>query len=341
MSKRSDNGAAEMGRGDTSWLKAGPVVAVLVVLCVLLGYAAVGAAVHLFGLQPPRSDNPTAAPNDQIVQSAADVGRSYSAPTAEPEQLTPAAQCQQWADDPHLEIGYYGSDDDVLLANLARLTPSTAPSQWNDNALGESCAGASELWPVVVDLPPTWTGAPHFIVPAAAGVQIDLPDGRHVLLNPVLNGHYLSATFAATIVSDAGQPISRPVLMPTGQNRGYHGRLYTPRQQPLGAFHVWLEAGGTWQGHTISLVGVTDFSGAVPRDVGLFPSSYSCAGSTACSAEHELISVEYSPNGPDEITLTWSVSEHGERRARRHEMSATYLLRGGRYRLERGDEPRQ
>lgn len=334
------NGAAEMERGVKRWLKAGPVVAVLMVLCVVLGYAAVGAAVHLFGLQPQHSDSVAPPPNNEVVQNLPDAATPYSAPAGEPQQLNPTARCREWANDPRLEIGYFASDDDVPLANLARLTLSTAPRQWDVNVLGEPCANGADLWPVVVDLPPTWTGPPELILPAAAGVQFELPDGRRVLLNPVLNGDVLSASFVATIVSNSGQPISRPVLMPTGQNRGYHGRLYTPQQQPLGAFHVWLEAGGTWQGHTISRVGVTDFSGSTSRDVGIFPSGYSCEGSFACSSEHELISVEYSPGGSDEVTLTWSVREFEERRTRRRQTSATYLLRGGRYQLARGEEPR-
>ena len=168
------------------------------------------------------------------------------------------------------------------------------------------------------------------VLPASEGVRFRLPDGRYVLLNPVMSGNYASASFVASLMSDDGVPTSRPVLMPTGQNRGFHGRLYAPRQQPLGAFHVWLEAGGTWQGHTISWVGVTDFSGSMPRDLGAFPSSYSCPDG-AC-APFDLMSVEYSPNGPDEVTLNWS-QESGPL------LSATYVLHGGQYRLQRGRPP--
>ncbi len=310
------------------WMTAGPFAALLVVFVFLLGYVAIGAAANFFGLQPTSAaDDVASADSKPSNESAASLSARQNATGN--ELADPATDCDGWLDNPYLaELGYHPADN-VALANLEPLVPSAAPRAWTVNAFGDACAGTN-LWRAIVDVPGGQNGPLRVTLPAAEGVSFEMPDGRYVMLNPVMNGHYASASFLGSFVSEDGRPTSPPVLMSTGQNRGFHGRLYTPRDQPLGVFHVWLDAGGTWQGHTITWVGVTDFAGSTPRDAGAFLSSYSCPEGE-CVA-FELTSVRYSENGPDEVTLTWSLDDGTS-------MTATYVLRAGQYTLQSGRAP--
>lgn len=306
------------------------MAALLVVLVFLLGYFAIGAAAGFFGLRQLSA-------GDDVTPGGASLSGDGVSPLNNTETshyptggFELVEDCNAWLGNPYTtELRYYPPGG-VALANLVLLLPEAAPRDWTENAFGEACAG-SNVWRAIVEIPNSQNAPSRVALPAVEGVSFELPDGRHVLLNPVMNGHYASASFVGSIVSRDGRPTSPAVLMPTGQNRAFHGRLYTPREQPLGAFHVWLDAGGTWQGHTITWVGVTDFSGSTPRDVGAFISSYSCAGDEEC-VSFSLASVRYSENGPDELTLTWSADDGTS-------LTATYVLRAGRYAFQRGSAP--
>lgn len=314
-------------RGAPEWFKLGPVAAVLVVLVFVVGYAGVGVLAHFSGVRPPPPDDNT-SPAIETPKGGAS-GAETPASESPSGESSLSGLCAEWLSNPAVvDLGYYAQSD-YGLANLEPLRPTPAPRAWTIGAFGQPCDG-SDLWLARVGLPPGWTGRSELSLPTIEGVQFTLPDGRNVLLNPTLTGNYASASFVASIVSSEGQPLSPAVLMQTGQNRGFHGRLFTPPRQPLGGFHVWLEAGGTWQGHSISWVGVTDFAGSTPLNVGVFPTSYSCPAGQ-CD-EFELTSVEYSSNGPDDVTLTWS-------RQGAQPLSATYTLAGGEYRLRSGRPP--
>jgi hypothetical protein len=189
---------------------------------------------------------------------------------------------------------------------------------------------------------------------------LQMPDGRKVLLAAVRPGdaHVAQGFFAAMFLDG-----SRPHLfvMEGGGSFGDPGRLSVPAQQPLGAFHVWLEGGGSWMASTVGWAAITDFSGSQPRNVGgfrtyahIFCDAARAGADGMCRdvMEYRLSSIRYSDNGPDELTLTWTIVAYDtwkietydpddERHVnvRERTITARYELRGGAYRLAEGEEP--
>lgn len=178
-----------------------------------------------------------------------------------------------------------------------------------------------------------------------------LPGGRDVVLAPVIPGdsHATDGFYAASIL---GGDQRRPFAMDGGGTFGRPGTLSVPAEQPTGAFHVWLEGGGTWQGNTQGWAAITDFSGAAPRARGSFPTR----GDFACEREREgepcrgavqyaLTSIRHSDNGPDQLTLVWTLRTFDlyarDRRANQTQrtLTARYVLSGGTYSRVEGEEP--
>jgi hypothetical protein len=218
--------------------------------------------------------------------------------------------------------------------------------------LGAPCRGAANGWA----LPANRLGADSvgiFQEVHSAGL-LRLPDGRAFFFAAVNTGDYHAALGAYAVANVNAVNGHKFFMMSGGGTFGFEGTLVTPAHQPLGGFQVWNEGGGTWQGYSTMWAEITDFSGPTPRDLGSLrlSSSKPCQsttfvdGSSACQGgdDHDLISVAYSENGPDELTLTWRETRYGQNRSgrrihvRTREYSALYELHG-RYIKVRGEEP--
>lgn len=220
---------------------------------------------------------------------------------------------------------------------------------------GQPCEGIANVWAP----PPSSfeTRDDDVVEPFVIVLQpsvLRLPDGRSVLLAPVRPGdaHATTGFYGALICGSQ----TKPFAMDGGGTFGEPGKLSVPLHQPRGAFHVWLEGGGTWQGDTQGWAGVTDFSGAEPQHRGHFLTygdtrcdryAQEESGDALCrgATEYALTSVHYADNGPDELTLVWRLETYDEASGGRRvnqrvrTLRARYALRGGVYRLAGGEEP--
>lgn len=221
---------------------------------------------------------------------------------------------------------------------------------------GQPCAGIESVWAVPTSsFDHAEDDARMDFALVMRPTLLRLPDGRGVVLARVMSGdsHATTGFHGALILGGAQQ---RPFAMDGGGTFGDPGTLSMPVQQPLGAYHVWLEGGGTWQGHTQGWAAITDFSGATPSHRGHFPTRafFPCdryaqeeTRDTLCrgATEYALTTVDYSDNGADELTLVWTSETYDEassdRRVNRRmrTYTARYELRGGVYRLVDGAEP--
>lgn len=241
------------------------------------------------------------------------------------------------------------------LAALA-LTPTSATTA--RRIFGEPCVNIANVWAVPIsafELEITDSDAFNDYVVVLRPMTLRLPDGRDVVLAPIRPGeaHATNGFYAALILGGAQR---RPFAMDGGGTFGEPGTLSVPRQQPPGAFHVWLEGGGTWQGYTQGWAAITDFAGAAPQARGRFRTygyspcdSYAQqqSGDRLCrgTREYALTSVAYSEGGADQLTVTWEMETYdqaaGDRKVNRQTRTlvARYELRGGVYRLVEGEEP--
>jgi hypothetical protein len=139
-----------------------------------------------------------------------------------------------------------------------------------------------------------------------------LPDGRNVVLAPVMPGDsHASTGFYAAFVLGSDQ--QQPFAMAEGSSFGAAGALSAPRQQPPGAFHVWLEGGGTWQGYTqagpASQISPTPCpSIAAASAQRRFPvQARRRRRASRGATNYALTSIDCSDNGADELSLAWSL----------------------------------
>jgi hypothetical protein len=300
--------------------------------------------------QKPSVDNPWIAPQS-------DAGAVY-APWGDSRELACAhmreemAEGRPSAEGPPSEEPY---EPDLLLGFTA-LDLSPADSATARRIFGQPCAGVANVWAVATSsFDQGANDARTDFALVMRPMLLRLSDGRSVVLAGVRPGDaHVTTGFQAALILGGDQ--RQPYAMDGGGTFGEPGTLSMPVQQPPGAYHIWLEGGGTWQGHTQGWAGVTDFAGATPRDRGHFPTRayfpcdrYAqeenndalCRGAT----EYALTSIDYSDNGADEITLAWTVETYdeasGERRVNRRTrtITARYELRGGVYRLVGGEEP--
>jgi hypothetical protein len=204
----------------------------------------------------------------------------------------------------------------ALLPGFSRLNFTPADSATAQRVFGRSCGGIENVWAVstsALDLREDEPGVLFAVV--RQPMMLRLPGGRNVVLAPVMPGdsHATNGFYAAFVLNSTQQ---QPFAMAEGSSFGAAGTLSAPSQQPLGAFHVWLEGGGTWQGYTQGWAGVTDFAGATPQHRGRFR----IYGDFPCQRESE--------------------ASGGRRVNRRTQtLTARYELRGGVYRLMEGTEP--
>lgn len=221
---------------------------------------------------------------------------------------------------------------------------------------GRPCEGLERIWAAPMsafDIPEDQVFVNFALI--MRPMTLLLPDGRAVMLAPAMPGDsHATVGFHAAYVLGLDQ--QRLFVMTGGGTFGYPGRLSVPLRQPLGAFHVWLEGGGTWQGHTQGWAGITDFAGALPRARGSFLTygdipcdryAQQDTGDALCrgATEYSLTSIDYSDNGADELILVWSleaydVAASGARVNRRTTtLTAHYELRDDVYHLTEGAEP--
>jgi hypothetical protein len=242
------------------------------------------------------------------------------------------------------------------LPGFTALALTSADSATTRRIFGQLCAGIANVWAVpTASFDQGVNDARMDFALVMRPMLLRLPDGRGVVLARVMPGDSHATTgFHGTLILGGEQ--QRPFAMDGGGTFGDPGRLSVPVQQPLGAYHVWLEGGGTWQGHTQGWAGVTDFAGATPRHRGHLRTraqtpcdryAQEQSGDAVCrgAMEYALTSIDYSDRGADELTLAWTLETYdeasGERRVNRRTrtITARYELRGGVYRLVGGEEP--
>ena len=251
------------------------------------------------------------------------------------------------------------SEDPYEPSNLPGFTAPTlalADSATARRIFGRPCVGVDNVWAVATSsFDSAVNDARMDFALVMRPMVLRLPDGRGVVLARVMPGdsHATTGFHGALILGGEQQ---RPFAMDGGGTFGDPGTLSVPARQPLGAFHVWLEGGGTWQGHTQGWAAITDFSAAAPRDRGQFRTraQVPCnryaqeeSGDVLCrgAMEYALTSIDYSDNGADELALGWMLETYdlapGDRRVNRQSrtLTARYELRGGVYRLVGGVEP--
>lgn len=256
---------------------------------------------------------------------------------------SPPAQGPERTPEESEDIAYFQNPP----SGLANLEIVPAPRVLNMRMLGAPCEDF-EAWAVALPMADRDQRTIGY-ASASAGFTFALPDGREVFLAPTSTGdsHSDFGTYLASILMSDGAatPLT---LLAGGGTWGGQGDLFIPLHQPLGAFHVWQDGGGMWQGYVQGWIGVTDFAGSTPRAVANFPAyaSFPCDGDgrERC-IDYRLASISYSENGPDELSITWrltsyTVNERGQRGdLRSREVSAGYELRAGEYMRVRGEEP--
>jgi hypothetical protein len=219
--------------------------------------------------------------------------------------------------------------------------------------LGEPCAGLAQVWAVPMssfDFPDPEDVVVDFAAVTRPSV-LRLPDGRRVFLAAAMPGdaHATNGFFAAYILGVEQRPL---FPMRGGGTFGMPGTLSVPLQQPRGAYHVWLEGGGTWQDDTQGWAAITDFAGAIPVHRGRFltRAQISCDHDPQVNApcqgatEYAPTSITYA-DGANQLTLAWCLETYdvgaGGRKLNRsvRTLTARYALRDGIYQLVGGEEP--
>lgn len=288
---------------------------------------------------------------------------SYSAPPSDEVRRIATAEdlCAQLRRDPETKDSSTPQLGGVrapmeFLPGLAELKTTPADAQIGQRLLGRSCAGLPEVWAVRTTALSGYDPSGEALLALSYPVLITLKDGRKAFIAAASEGssHAASGFPVAAILG----PKEKLVALGGGGTWGDVGDISVPSVQPLGAFHIWIQGGGMWQGYVQGWASIADFTTDTPVDVGNFPTDaffpceevaqgtprLRCRG----AKEYSLSSITYGLGGADELSLRWEMREwdevgsweHSRKiRQRQSTFEAIYEMRGGRYVLVRGAEP--